>query len=83
MALLEEEGLIHAPHTSPGGSRPTRATALFVDRSQLGQAAVRRPSVGRSSTFLAGAVDLDDVVDRTVRLLATLTRQVAVVQYPP
>jgi heat-inducible transcriptional repressor len=33
-------------------------------------------------TFLAGAVDLDDVVDRTVRLLSTLTRQVAVMQYP-
>src|SRR5712675_2530481 len=33
-------------------------------------------------TFLAGAYDLDDVVLRTVRLLAQLTRQVAVVQYP-
>jgi len=32
--------------------------------------------------FLDGAVDLDDVVARTVRLLAQLTRQVAVVQYP-
>jgi heat-inducible transcriptional repressor len=32
--------------------------------------------------FLDGAVDLDDVVGRTVRLLAQLTRQVAVVQYP-
>jgi heat-inducible transcriptional repressor len=32
--------------------------------------------------FLVGAVDLDDVVHRTVRLLAQLTRQVAVVQYP-
>ncbi len=33
-------------------------------------------------TFLAGAYDVDDVVTRTVRLLAQLTRQVAVVQYP-
>jgi heat-inducible transcriptional repressor len=33
-------------------------------------------------TFLEGAVDLDDVVRRSVRLLAQLTRQVAVVQYP-
>jgi heat-inducible transcriptional repressor len=31
---------------------------------------------------MVGAVDLDDVVHRTVRLLAQLTRQVAVVQYP-
>ena len=28
------------------------------------------------------AVNLDDVVDRTVRLLSQLTRQVAIVQYP-
>jgi heat-inducible transcriptional repressor len=33
-------------------------------------------------SFLDGAVDLDDIVGRTVRLLAQLTRQVAVVQYP-
>jgi heat-inducible transcriptional repressor len=34
------------------------------------------------ATILDGAVDLDDVVQRSVRLLAQLTRQVAVVQYP-
>jgi heat-inducible transcriptional repressor len=34
------------------------------------------------ATILDGAVDLDDVVHRSVRLLAQLTRQVAVVQYP-
>jgi heat-inducible transcriptional repressor len=34
------------------------------------------------TSFLEGAVDLDDVLHRTVRLLAQLTRQVAVVQYP-
>ena len=34
------------------------------------------------ATLLEGAVDLDDVVQRSVRLLAQLTRQVAVVQYP-
>jgi heat-inducible transcriptional repressor len=32
--------------------------------------------------FLDGAVDLHDVLGRSVRLLAQLTRQVAVVQYP-
>ncbi|MDT4913048.1 MAG: heat-inducible transcriptional repressor, partial [Pseudonocardiales bacterium] len=34
------------------------------------------------STFLDGAVDLDDVLHRAVRALAQLTRNVAVVQYP-
>src|SRR5882672_11617808 len=32
--------------------------------------------------FLESGVDLDDVLRRAVRLLAQLTRQVAVVQYP-
>src|SRR4029079_19175354 len=33
-------------------------------------------------SFLESGVDLDDVLRRAVRLLAQLTRQVAVVQYP-
>jgi heat-inducible transcriptional repressor len=33
-------------------------------------------------SFLAAGVDLDDVLRRSVRLLAQLTQQVAVVQYP-
>ena len=54
---------------------------LFVDRLS----GVKPLSVAERraiETFLAGAYDLDDVVMRTVRLLAQLTRQVAVVQYP-
>src|SRR6478609_5592324 len=81
MALLEEEGLIHAPHTSAGRVPTDAGYRLFVDRlggvKPLG--AGERRAIGQ---FLQGAVDLDDVVDRTVRLLAGLTRQVAVVQYP-
>jgi heat-inducible transcriptional repressor len=34
------------------------------------------------TTLLEGAIDLDDVVARSVRLLAQMTRQVAIVQYP-
>ena len=54
---------------------------LFVDRLST----VKPLSVAERRAieqFLDGALDLDDVVDRTVRLLAQLTRQVAVVQYP-
>ena len=81
MALLEEEGLIHAPHTSAGRVPTDAGYRVFVDRLS----AVKPLSAGERraiSQFLEGAVDLDDVVDRTVRLLASLTRQVAVVQYP-
>jgi heat-inducible transcriptional repressor len=54
---------------------------LFVDRltSVKPLSAAERRAI---STFLEGAVDLDDVVQRTVRMLAQLTRQVAIVQYP-
>ncbi|MDC5695767.1 heat-inducible transcriptional repressor HrcA [Intrasporangium calvum] len=81
MAQLEEEGLIHAPHTSAGRVPTDAGYRLFVDRlSHLKPlSAGERRAI---SQFLQGAVDLDDVVDRTVRLLAGLTRQVAVMQYP-
>lgn len=81
MALLEEEGLIHAPHTSAGRVPTDAGYRLFVDR--LSAVKPMTPAERSAiSQFLQGAVDLDDVVDRTVRLLAALTRQVAVVQYP-
>ncbi|MCW2880935.1 MAG: heat-inducible transcription repressor HrcA [Sphaerisporangium sp.] len=81
MAVLEEQGYITQPHTSAGRVPTDKGYRLFVDRlSQI------KPLSGAErraiETFLAGAVDLDDVVTRTVRLLAQLTRQVAVVQYP-
>ncbi|GAA2354893.1 heat-inducible transcriptional repressor HrcA [Dactylosporangium salmoneum] len=81
MAVLEEEGYIRQPHTSAGRVPTDAGYRLFVDKlsrvKPLSQA--ERRAIER---FLIGAVDLDDVVHRTVRLLAQLTRQVAVVQYP-
>lgn len=81
MAALEEQGYITQPHTSAGRVPTDKGYRLFVDRlSQVKPlSAAERRAI---ETFLAGAVDLDDVVMRTVKLLAQLTRQVAVVQYP-
>ena len=81
MAVLEDEGLIHAPHTSAGRIPTDAGYRVFVDRlSEIKPlSSGERAAITR---FLSGAVDLDDVVDRTVRLLSSLTRQVAVVQYP-
>ncbi len=81
MAVLEEEGYIHQPHTSAGRVPTDKGYRLFVDRlaSVKPLSAAERRAI---HTLLEGAVDLDDVVTRTVRLLAQLTRQVAVVQYP-
>jgi heat-inducible transcriptional repressor len=81
MAVLEEQGFIVQPHTSAGRVPTDKGYRLFVDRLS----GVRPFSTAERraiETFLAGAYDLDDVVMRTVRLLAQLTRQVAVVQYP-
>lgn len=81
MAVLEEEGYIRQPHTSAGRVPTDRGYRLFVDRlSRIKPLSVaERRAIER---FMVGVVDLDDVVNRTVRLLAQLTRQVAVVQYP-
>lgn len=81
MAVLEEEGYITQPHTSAGRVPTDKGYRLFVDR--LTQVKPLSTAERRAiTTFLDSAVDLDDVFSRTVRLLAQLTRQVAVVQYP-
>jgi len=81
MAVLEEEGYIRQPHTSAGRVPTDRGYRLFVDK--LSRIKPLSPAERRAiERFLLGAVDLDDTVHRTVRLLAQLTRQVAVVQYP-
>jgi heat-inducible transcriptional repressor len=81
MAALEEEGYIAQPHTSAGRVPTDKGYRLFVDRLSDVKplSAAERRAIG---AFLDGAVDLDDVVFRSVRLLAQVTRQVAVVQYP-
>ncbi len=81
MAALEEEGLIIAPHTSAGRVPTDAGYRLFVDRLH-GLKPMTSGEKRAIETFLEGAVDLDDVVQRSVRLLAQLTRQVAIVQYP-
>ncbi|WP_127127187.1 heat-inducible transcriptional repressor HrcA [Georgenia sp. SYP-B2076] len=81
MAALEEEGLIAQPHTSAGRVPTDKGYRLFVDQiSTLKPLSMAERRAIQS--LLDGAVDLDDVVERTVRLLAQLTHQVAVVQYP-
>ena len=81
MAALEEEGFITQPHTSAGRIPTDKGYRLFVDR--LSQVKPLTAAEKRAiATLLEGAMDLDDVVQRSVRLLAQLTRQVAVVQYP-
>ena len=81
MAVLEEEGFIAQPHTSAGRIPTDRGYRLFVDKL----ATVKPLSTAERraiESFLEGAIDLDDVVKRSAKLLADITKQVAVVQYP-
>jgi heat-inducible transcriptional repressor len=81
MAVLEAEGYIAAPHTSSGRIPTEKGYREFVDRIDEVKplSSVERRAI---LSFLESGVDLDDVLRRAVRLLAQLTRQVAIVQYP-
>jgi heat-inducible transcriptional repressor len=81
MALLEEEELIAAPHTSSGRVPTDKGYRVFVD--QLADLRPLSPAQRRAiEAFLDQSSDLDDVLSRTVRLLSQLTNQVAIAQYP-
>ena len=81
MAVLEDAGLITQPHTSAGRIPTNKGYRVFVD--QLADIKPLSSAERRAiENFLDGATDLDDVISRTVRLLAQVTKQVAVVQYP-
>lgn len=81
MAVLEEEGYITQPHTSAGRIPTDKGYRLFVDR--LAQVKPLSAAEKRAiETFMQGAADIDDIVRRTVRLLASITQHVAIVQYP-
>src|SRR6202451_4424335 len=81
MAVLEAEGYITQPHTSSGRVPTEKGYREFVDRLDDVKP-LSGPERRAIQSFLESRVDLDDVLRRAVRLLAQLTRQVAVVQYP-
>lgn len=81
MSALEEDGYISAPHTSAGRIPTDKGYRLFVDKLNSIKP-MSQPERKAIQTFLDQAVDLDDVMNRTVRLLSQLTKQVALVQYP-
>ncbi|KFF60678.1 HrcA family transcriptional regulator [Cryobacterium sp. MLB-32] len=81
MALLEEEQLIAAPHTSSGRIPTDKGYRVFVDH--LADLRPLSPAQRQAiETFLGHSADLDEVLVRSVRLLSQLTHQVALVQYP-
>ena len=81
MAILEDAGLITQPHTSAGRIPTNTGYRVFVDKlatiKPLSDAERRA-----IETFLSHSNDRDDLLVRTAKLLAQLTKQVAVIQYP-
>ena len=81
MALLEDEELIAAPHTSSGRVPTDKGYRVFVNHlAQLRPLSTAQRSAIES--FLGVPADLDDLMVRTVRVLTQLTGQVALAQYP-
>lgn len=81
MSALEEEGLITQPHTSAGRVPTDKGYRAFVDHV----AAIKplsAPERRAIRALLEDAGDVEDLLARTVRLMAQLTQQVAMVQYP-
>lgn len=81
MAVLEDEGLIIQPHTSAGRIPTDRGYRLFVDKLATVKP-FTNPERRAIETFLDGSHNLDDLVKRSAKLLADITKQVAVVKYP-
>ncbi|MGH3652671.1 heat-inducible transcriptional repressor HrcA [Glutamicibacter sp.] len=81
MALLEEEGLIVAPHTSSGRIPTEKGYRRFVD--EIGELKpLSRAERDAINKILDSSTDLDEMLKSTVRLLARLTNQVAMIQVP-
>jgi transcriptional regulator of heat shock response len=81
MAVLEDAGFITQPHTSAGRIPTNTGYRLFVDK--LAQVKPLSDAERRAiETFLSHSNDREDLLVRTAKLLAQLTKQVAVIQYP-
>lgn len=81
MAVLEDEGLITQPHTSAGRIPTDRGYRVFVDKLATVKplSSAERRAI---ETFLEGSSDLEELLKKSVKLLADITKQVAVVTYP-
>ena len=81
MAVLEDEGLITQPHTSAGRIPTDLGYRVFVDK--LATVKPLSPAERRAiETFLDEANNLEQLMRRSAKLLADITKQVAVITYP-
>ncbi len=81
MNVLEREGLIYQPHTSAGRVPTEAGYRTFVD-GLIHLRPLPEPQRRAIEEFLGDSIDFDEVIARTVRLLAQLTQSAAVAQLP-
>lgn len=81
MATLEDEGFLIQPHTSAGRIPTEKGYRYFVDKlaNVVPLSLAQRRGI---ESFLSGSVNLEDTLQRSARLLAQITGQVAVVASP-
>lgn len=81
MAVLEDEGLITQPHTSAGRIPTDKGYRVFVDKLATVKP-LSAPERRAIETFLDEAHNLEQLMKRSAKLLADITKQVAVITYP-
>ena len=81
MGVLEDQGFITQQHASSGRVPTEKGYRAFVDTLDHVRP-LSRSERRAMMDFLSGGVDMEDVLRRSVQLLAQLTQQVAVVQVP-
>ena len=81
MALLEEEELIVAPHTSSGRIPTDKGYRLFVDQVRE-MSAISKPEKRAIESFLNDQLSLEDLLQQSARTLSQLTNSLALIAYP-
>jgi heat-inducible transcriptional repressor len=81
LAVLEAEGYLSHPHTSAGRVPTERGYRFYVD-SLSGVSDLAHAQEEAVVRYLAGTAGLEELLERTSLLLATLTRYTAMVTTP-
>ncbi len=81
MAVLEEEELIVAPHTSSGRIPTDRGYRLFVEQIR-NLSAVSNPEKKAIESFLDKRLSLEEMLQQSAKTLSQLTNSLALISYP-
>jgi heat-inducible transcriptional repressor len=81
MALLEEEELIVAPHTSSGRIPTDKGYRLFVEQIR-NLSSITKPEKRAIESFLDDKLSIEDLLHQSARTLSQLTNSLALISYP-